>query len=330
MIENAPILLKVYRLSVHYRRGRHALRAVDGVSFVVRRGETVGLVGESGCGKSTTGRAVLRLEMPTAGRIEFDGRDVVGLRGRALAQFRRQAQMVFQDPYGSLNPRMTVGHAIEEVLSVHQRGTSARERSGRVAELLTLVGLDPSCAGRYPHEFSGGQRQRIGIARALAVEPRLLIADEPVSALDVSVQVQILNLLKELKRNMDLSYIFIAHDLAAVRYVSDRVLVMYLGRIVESGPVEEVYRRPAHPYTEGLLEAVPDVERALRERAGAKRRTTLQGDLPSALQAVPGCPFHPRCPRARPVCRAEAPCLRSVGEGRFSACHFAEEVLASR
>lgn len=330
MSEHGQALLRVEDLCVYYRRGPHIVRAVDNVTFLVDRDETVGLVGESGCGKSTVARTILRLERPTSGRVVFNAQDVGHLRGRALTEFRRSVQMVFQDPYGSLNPRMTVGHAIEEVLLVHERSLNRDARRRRVVELLESVGLDASCAVRYPHEFSGGQRQRIGIARALAVKPQLLIADEPVSALDVSVQVQILNLLKDLKRTMRLSYLFIAHDLAAVRYVSDRVLVMYLGRIVESGPIEEVYRAPAHPYTEGLLNAVPDVERALRERAGAKRHATLQGDLPSALQTVAGCPFHPRCPRAQARCRSEAPAFRALNEKRWSACHFAEEVLASK
>lgn len=330
MSESGNILLHVEDLRVYFRRRRQVVRAVDGVTFSVERGETVGLVGESGCGKSTVARALLRLEKPTSGQIMFDGRDVATLRGRELRAFRKQAQIVFQDPYGSLNPRMTIGAALDEVLRVHDRNVSSADRRQRVAELLALVGLDPSCAARYPHEFSGGQRQRIGIARALAVRPRFLIADEPVSALDVSVQVQVLNLLKDLKRTMNLSYLFIAHDLAAVRYVSDRVLVMYLGRIVEEGPIEEVYRAPAHPYTVGLLDAVPDVERALRERSSARRHAVLQGDLPSPAQEILGCPFHPRCPRAQARCRSEAPALREVADGRRSACHFAEEVLTSR
>lgn len=322
-------LIEVRDLRVYFGDRKNPVRAVDGVSLEVRRGETLGLVGESGCGKSTLGRTILRLEEPHSGTIRFDGEEVSLFRGTRLQSFRREAQMVFQDPFASLNPRMTVGSAIDEVLRVHKRGLGATERRQRAVELFQAVGLDPGYLDRYPHEFSGGQRQRIGIARALAVEPRLLIADEPVSALDVSVQVQILNLLKDLKERMDLSYIFVAHDLAVVRYVSDRVMVMYLGRIVESAPASALYVAPAHPYTEALLSAVPDVDRGLRSRSEGSQRVVLQGDIPSAARIIPGCPFHPRCPRARERCCVEVPPLREVGAGRHSACHFAEELLGA-
>jgi oligopeptide/dipeptide ABC transporter ATP-binding protein len=260
------------------------------------------------------------------GTVEFGGSDVSGLTGRASKAFRSEAQMVFQDPFESLNPRMPVGKAIEEVLQAH--GRAARpERRRQAAQLFKDVGLDPAYLGRYPHEFSGGQRQRIGIARALAVDPRLVIADEPVSALDVSVQVQILNLLKDLQAERGLSYLFVAHDLAVVRYMCARLYVMYLGRVVETGPSQEVYAAPGHPYTEALLSAVPDVERGLR-RDPAEGRIILEGDVPSARQVIPGCPFHPRCPRAQARCRTEVPPLRNIAEGRCAACHFADEVLA--
>lgn len=320
-------LIEVRELKVHFGDPSAPVRAVDGVSLEVRRGETLGLVGESGCGKSTLGRTILRLEQPVSGSVRFDGRDVFRLRGAALQEYRRHAQMVFQDPFGSLNPRMTVGGAIEEVLKVHRRGRGAAARRARAAELFDAVGLEPAYLARYPHEFSGGQRQRIGIARALAVEPQLLIADEPVSALDVSVQVQILNLLKDLKAKMNLSYIFVAHDLAVVRYVSDRVVVMYLGRVVESAPAADLYAQPAHPYAEALLAAVPDVVRGLKERRTGAKRRSLAGDIPSGTRVIPGCSFHPRCPRVRERCRLDVPALREVAPLHFSACHFAEEVV---
>ena len=314
-------------LKVYFGPKRRPVRAVDGVTMGVARGESVGLVGESGCGKSTLGRAILKLEKITSGVVLFEGEDVSALKGERLRHLRRRAQMVFQDPFGSLNPRLSVGHAITEVLKVHGAGRSA-ERWARAAELFRAVGLDESYLRRYPHEFSGGQRQRIGIARALAVKPALLIADEPVSALDVSVQVQILNLMKDLRKAMDLSYLFVAHDLAVVRYVCDRILVMYLGRIVESAPADGLYRRPAHPYTEALLSAVPDVDKGLRSRKGkGGGRIVLKGDIPSATKVIPGCPFHPRCPRAQGRCRQEEPPLREVAPGRLSACHFAEDLL---
>jgi oligopeptide/dipeptide ABC transporter ATP-binding protein len=324
---SAGPLLEVQDLQVWFGR-RRPVRAVDGVSFTIGRGESVGLVGESGCGKSSLGRALVRIEPVHGGHILFDGVDIARLQGRALKKFHHRIQMIFQDPFGSLNPRLSIGNAIDEVLRLHRRDTRVQRRE-RLAELLQAVGLDPAYARRYPHEFSGGQRQRIGIARSLAVDPELVVADEPVSALDVSVQVQILNLMKDLQQRMHLAYLFVAHDLAVVRYICDRLLVMYLGRIVEAGPAEQVYGRPAHPYTEALLSAVPDVKRGLRSRTEKSGRIVLQGDIPSAAAVIPGCPFHPRCHRARPRCRAEVPALRALAPGRLSACHFAEEVAAA-
>jgi len=319
----AAPLLEARDVRVHYGAPRAPVRAVDGVSFTLAAGECLGLVGESGCGKSTLGRALLRLEPLQDGAVLFAGTDIGALRGRALRTFRGQAQMIFQDPQGALNPRLSVGGALAEVLAVHRRSRRAA-RAARVAALLRAVGLDPAHARRYPHEFSGGQRQRIGLARALAVEPRLIIADEPVSALDVSVQVQVLNLLEEFQRELGLTLLFIAHDLAAVRYLCRRVLVMYRGRIVEAGPAAEVYARPRHPYTAALLAAVPDVARGLAAARAGVRRPVLGGDVPSPAAVIPGCPFHPRCPRAQDNCRAAVPVLRDLGAGRSAACHWAE------
>ncbi len=324
-------LLEVHDLRVAYdvrdAHGRAArLRAVDGVSLAVEPGESVGVVGESGCGKTTLGQAVLRLVPIASGRVVFDGEDVSALRGANLKRFRRRAQMVFQDPFGSLNPRLSVGGAIEEVLAVH-RLAPRRDRRSRARDLFRQVGLDPVYVDRYPHEFSGGQRQRIGIARALALDPALIIADEPVSALDVSVQVQILNLMKDLQSQRGLAYLFIAHDLAVVRYMCRRILVMYLGVVMESGGGDELFRRPAHPYTEALISAVPDVDRGLE--GGDSRRIILKGDVPSAMQVPSGCRFHPRCPRAEAICASQAPEPREVSPGHRSACHFAERLFAS-
>ena len=317
-------LLTVRNLVVDFGTSHHPQRAVDDISLQVGRGEAVGLVGESGCGKTTTGRAVLRLEEARSGRVDFDGMDVLHLRGRALLEYRRRVQMVFQDPFGSLNPRLSVGRAIEEVLHVHRLGDAAGRRR-RVDELLLAVGLDPAARGRYPHEFSGGQRQRIGLARALAVGPELVIADEPVSALDVSVQVQILNLMRDLQQQFRLSYLFVAHDLAVVRYLCHQLYVMYRGRMVEEGDAGALLARPMHPYTRMLLEAVPDVAKGLARRSSASSAGTA-ADAAQPATASGGCAFRSRCPLARARCAVEIPVLRPSAPGRKSACHFFEEV----
>lgn len=325
-------LLDVRKLRVRFpgpKRGTW-VRAVNDVSLTVGVGESVGLVGESGCGKSTIANAIMGLVSLQSGDIRYKEHSIVNVKGDALAAFRRQVQMVFQDPFGSLNPRMTIGSMIAEVLRVHKmvRGKAAIQR--RVGELLKTVGLDPIYADRYPHEFSGGQRQRIGIARALALNPMLLVADEPVSALDVSVQAQILQLMKTLQKDMNLAVLFIAHDLAVVRAMCTRVMVMYLGHLMESGGVDSLYARPAHPYTEALLSAVPDVERGLAAREGkGQGRIVLAGDVPSPTTVIQGCPFHPRCPRVMERCRNDVPALREVEPGHFSACHFAEDVQST-
>ncbi|MGE0784514.1 MAG: ABC transporter ATP-binding protein [Sandaracinaceae bacterium] len=296
------------------------VRAVDGVSLTVQPGETVGLVGESGCGKSTFGRVVLRLLDPTAGKVSFEGRAIDGLSQDELRPLRRRMQIIFQDPYGSLNPRMTVRAAIGEAIQIHGLAKHAADEEARVAELLTKVGLRPEHATRYPHEFSGGQRQRIGIARALAVEPRFIVADEPISALDVSIQAQIVNLLSDLQDELGLSYLFIAHDLKVVELVSRRVAVMYLGKVVESAASEELYEDPKHPYTRALLSAIPEPDPGRR-----KKRLVLKGDVPSPLRPPSGCAFHPRCPIAKEgLCDQEVPPLRELSPGHLVACHLAE------
>jgi oligopeptide/dipeptide ABC transporter ATP-binding protein len=305
-----------YRVRSGFFGPMSLLRAVDGISLNVARGRTVGLVGESGCGKSTLARLVLGLERPTEGRVVFDGQDVAGVGRRDLRHLRRRMQIIFQDPFSSLNPRQSVRSILGEPLRIHRMGKRSQRRD-MVAELMEEVGLRPEQAGRYPHEFSGGQRQRICIARALALRPELVVADEPVSALDVSIQAQVLNLLRDLQAKFQLTYLFIAHDLAVVRYVSDRVAVMYLGRLVEVMDRSDFDRPPAHPYTQALLQAAPV------PRVGAKKNARpLAGDLPSPINPPPGCRFHPRCPEAREICREQDPPLLEKTPGRFIACHF--------
>jgi len=302
-----------------------AVHAVDDVSFSVRQGETLGLVGESGCGKSTLGRTIVRLLEPTAGDVRFEGRSIARLRSRDLRPLRREMQMVFQDPYASLNPRKRVGSIIAAPMRIHGAG-DAGERRRRVRELLDVVGLSPEHVNRYPHEFSGGQRQRIGVARALALRPKLIVADEPVSALDVSIQSQMLNLLEDLQEEFGLTYIFIAHDLGVVRHVSDRIAVIYLGKLVELSPAAELYERPIMPYTEALLSAVPIPDPDLSER---RERIVLRGDVPSPIDPPTGCRFHPRCRYATEVCSAQEPPLVDYGGGHLAACHHPLNVDAA-
>lgn len=329
-MNNNETLLRVDDLKMHFpiyrgvfQRQVGAVRAVDGVSFEVKRGETMGLVGESGCGKSTTGRTILQLYKPTAGDVTFDGTDLVKLKGEQLRQMRRKMQMIFQDPYASLNPRMTVAQLIGEPLMVHNVATGA-EITERVSHLLELVNLNPAFASRYPHEFSGGQRQRIGVARALALQPSFIICDEPISALDVSIQAQVVNLLEELQDQFNLTYLFIAHDLSMVKHISDRVAVMYLGILVELADRDELYAKPLHPYTQALLSAVPIPDPV----ADAKRqRVILQGDVPSPANPPSGCRFRTRCPIAEAQCAESRPEFREISPGHFVACFFAERFL---
>ena len=321
------VLLEVRDLVKEFRVGGGlfggppgVVRAVNGVSFAIHRGETLGLVGESGCGKTTTGRCILRLEEPTQGSIVFEGRDLAHASPDQLRAIRRRMQVIFQDPYSSLNPRMTIGQIVEEPIAVHGIVQGSAARAARVRDLLARVGLLPQHAKRYPHQLSGGQRQRVGIARALAVEPSLIICDEPVSALDVSIQAQIINLLEDLQTEFGLTYLFIAHDLAVVRHISDRVAVMYLGKIVELADRQALYEEPLHPYTRALLSAVPIPDPELESR---RERTVLGGEVPSPLAPPPGCSFHPRCPIAVERCRGTVPDLREVKPGHWAACLLA-------
>jgi oligopeptide transport system ATP-binding protein len=320
-------LLQVKDLKVHFPikvgfipgRGRTlTIKAVDGVSFTLKRGETLGLVGESGCGKSTTAKGVLQLHRPTAGQVMFQGQDLVSLKGEPLRRMRRHMQMIFQDPYACLNPRMTVRRIIEEPMWMHSLGTNARERRDRALEMMQLVGLSALYAARYPHEFSGGQRQRIGVARALAVRPEFIVCDEPVSALDVSIQAQIINLLEDLREQFNLCYLFISHDLSVVKHISHRVAVMYLGVIMELAEKRELYNHPIHPYTQALLSSIPIPDPALE-----KKRTSiaLKGEIPSPFNPPSGCKFHPRCKLSHGACVEAQPEMREVAPGHFVACH---------
>src|SRR5215218_3224185 len=325
-------LLSVKNLKMHFpitqgiilQRQVGSVKAVDDISFDITQGETLGLVGESGCGKSTTGRAILQLYKPTAGAVEFNGKNLVELSGGDLRRMRREMQMIFQDPYASLNPRMTVGSIIAEPLEIHNLARG-KEKQERVQELLRTVGLNPYFANRYPHEFSGGQRQRIGIARALAVEPKFIVCDEPISALDVSIQAQVINLLEELQEKLGLTYLFIAHDLAVVRHISDRVAVMYVGKLVELTDRDSLYENPLHPYTRALLSAVPTPDPVMEAR---RQRMILVGDVPSPVNPPAGCRFNPRCPWAEDNCRTDEPPLAEVKPSHWAACHYWNEIEA--
>lgn len=320
------VILRVENLKMHFpitegiifQRQVGAVKAVDGLNFEIKRGETLGLVGESGCGKSTTGRAILQLHRPTEGNVYFEGTDLTQIGGEQLRRMRREMQIIFQDPYASLNPRMTVGDIVGEPLEVHGLAKGKKKRE-RVQELLEVVGLNPYFINRYPHEFSGGQRQRIGVARALAVNPDFIVCDEPISALDVSIQAQVINLLEDLQNEFGLTYLFIAHDLSVVRHISDRVAVMYLGKIVELADRIELYDNPLHPYTQALLSAVPVPDPEIEER---RERVILEGDVPSPVNPPRGCVFHTRCPVVMDVCREEPePPFKDAGDGHYVACH---------
>ncbi|WP_246258667.1 ABC transporter ATP-binding protein [Kroppenstedtia pulmonis] len=325
MTQQPETLLQVHNLKKYFpirggvfSRKVGEVKAVDDVSFTVQKGETLGIVGESGCGKSTTGRTILRLEEPTSGEVKFEGKSLTDLSNEQMRKMRRELQMVFQDPFASLNPRKTAGAIIEEPMIVHGIG-SAKERKEQVKELLQVVGLDSYHGERYPHQFSGGQRQRIGIARALAVKPKLIIADEPVSALDVSIQSQVLNLLEDLQKKFNLTYLFIAHDLSVVRHISDRVGVMYLGRMVELSQRNDLYENPLHPYTRALLSAVP-----IPNPEAKRERIILTGDVPSPSRPPTGCAFHTRCPHVMDICREKRPDFTDRGNGHFVACHLTD------
>ena len=327
MTNNNGVLLEVHNLKMYFpiTRGiviqRHVgdIKAVDDITFIVKKRETLGLVGESGCGKSTTGRAILQLYRPTAGSVLFKGEDLTLLKGEALRRKRREMQMIFQDPYASLNPRMTVGSIISEPLEVHNIYSSRKERQERVQELLRVVGLNPYFVNRYPHEFSGGQRQRIGVARALAVNPEFIVCDEPISALDVSIQAQIINLLEDLQNEFGLTYLFIAHDLSVVRHISDRIAVMYLGKLMEVSDRDELYSNPLHPYSQALLSAVPIPDPLIEER---RQRVILQGDVPSPANPPKGCNFNTRCPKVMDICHTTDPEFKDVGGGHWVACYL--------
>ncbi len=328
MLDAAAPLVRVRGLSMHFpiykgllRRQVGVVKAVDDVSFDVMPGETLGLVGESGCGKSTTGRAILRLYTPTSGTVEIEGRDIAHLEGDALRRQRPRMQMIFQDPQASLNPRMTVGSIIAEPLDEH-RSMSRRDKQERVSELMDAVGLSRAFANRYPHEFSGGQRQRIGIARALALDPAFIVCDEPIAALDVSIQAQVVNLLEDLQDRLGLTYLFISHDLSMIRHLATRVAVMYLGKVVELAPRDALYAAPKHPYTEALLSAVPSPD---PKREATRERIILKGDVPSPARPPSGCTFRTRCPYAFDRCAAEAPAFHRLPGGRFAACHLRED-----
>ena len=328
MADNNMPLLKVEHLHKEFPTGsgfmggkfsKKVVSAVNDLSFEIRAGETFGLVGESGCGKSTTGRAIMHLDPPTSGKVYFEGRDISKMNKKELKAMRREMQFIFQDPYASLNPRMTIGEIISEPMVIHGIGTP-EERIERVRELLDVVGLNPEHINRYPHEFSGGQRQRVGIARSFILRPKLIICDEPVSALDVSIQAQVLNLLKDLQKQYGTAYLFIAHDLSVVQHISDRVAVMYLGKMVELSDWKSLYAEPNHPYTQALLSAVPIPDPDVQQN---RKRIILAGDPPSPIDPPSGCRFHTRCPIAQAKCSEEAPEFREIGEGHFCACHYA-------
>ncbi len=327
------VLLTVSNLKMHFpitrgiilQRQVGSIKAVDGITFDLMRGETLGLVGESGCGKSTTGRAILQLYEPTDGEVVFEGQDLTNINSGELRRMRRRMQMIFQDPYASLNPRMTVGSIVGEPLEVHKIGGSRREQQQRVQELLEIVGLNPYFINRYPHEFSGGQRQRIGVARALAVNPSFIVCDEPISALDVSIQAQVINLLEDLQSEMGLTYLFIAHDLSVVRHISDRIAVMYLGKIVELADREVLYENPLHPYTQALLSAVPIPDPQVEKK---RQRIILEGDVPSPAEPPTGCNFNTRCPQVMDICHQYEPSFTDVGDGHRVACFLYDQVEA--